>query len=144
MAHSAIDTRILFVSRATRLLAYGFLSVALVLYLAKVGLNEQKIGLLLTLTLVGDAIISLWMTTFADRVGRRRMLILGAALMVLAGVVLTLTDNFALLLFAAIIGVISPSGNEIGPFFEIERPVCARRVCRRIRRAEHYGLLVLS
>jgi len=76
MAHSATDTRILFVTRFTRLFAYGFLSVALVLYLAEAGLNEQKIGLLLTLTLVGDAVISLWITTSADRIGRRRMLML--------------------------------------------------------------------
>ncbi len=121
MAHSATDTRILFATRFTRLFAYGFLSVALVLYLAQAGLNEQKIGLLLTLTLVGDAAISLWITTSADRIGRRRMLIFGAGLMVMAGAVFGLTREFAFLLMAAIVGVISPSGNEVGPFLSIEQ-----------------------
>jgi len=121
MAHSATDTRILFATRFTRLFAYGFLSVVLVLYLAQAGLNEQKIGLLLTLTLIGDAAISLWITTSADRIGRRRMLIFGAGLMVIAGSVFSFTHNFALLLMAAIIGVISPSGNEVGPFLSIEQ-----------------------
>jgi MFS family permease len=121
MAHSKIDIVLLFVTRIMRLFAYGFLSVVLALYLAQVGLSGQTIGLLLTLTLVGDAGISLWITTSADRIGRRRMLVLGAALMILAGVAFVLTNNPLLLMLAAIIGVISPSGNEIGPFLSIEQ-----------------------
>ncbi|MCI0696645.1 MFS transporter [candidate division KSB1 bacterium] len=128
MAHSATDTRILFATRLTRLFAYGFLSVVLALYLAQIGLSEQEIGLLLTLTLLGDAVISLWLTTSADRIGRRRMLLLGAALMVLAGAVFVLTKNFAMLLIAAIVGVISPSGNEIGPFLSIEQAALSQLI----------------
>jgi MFS family permease len=104
-----------------RLFAYGFLSVTLVLYLAQVGLAEGQIGLLLTLTLVGDTAISLWITTNADRLGRRRMLLAGAGLMIFAGILFVLTKNFYLLLLAAMIGVISPSGNEVGPFLSIEQ-----------------------
>ncbi len=101
--------------------AYGFLSVVLVLYLAQVGLKETQIGLLLTLTLVGDTAVSLFITTSADRVGRRRMLIAGAGLMLLAGIPFVLTRNFYVPLIAATIGVISPSGNEVGPFLAIEQ-----------------------
>ena len=121
MARSRTDTALLFTTRITRLFAYGFLSVVLVLYLASVGLTEKEIGLLLTLTLAGDAAISLWITTSADRIGRRRMLLFGSFLMAGAGVVFLLTKNFALLIFAAIIGVISPSGLEVGPFLSIEQ-----------------------
>lgn len=121
MARSKIDIALLFATRIMRLFAYGFLSVVLALYLAQVGLSKQVIGLLLSLTLVGDAGISLWITTSADRIGRRRMLVLGAALMILAGVAFVLTNNPILLIIAAIIGVISPSGNEIGPFLSIEQ-----------------------
>ena len=125
---SLIDIRLLFATRTVRLFAYGFLSVALALYLAQVGLSEQEIGLLLTLTLAGDAAISLWITTSADRIGRKRMLILGAVLMVLAGVVFVLTRNLMLLILTAIIGVISPSGNEIGPFLSIEQAALTQLV----------------
>lgn len=121
IARSRIDIALLFATRITRLFAYGFLSVVLALYLAQVGLSEQAIGLLLTLTLVGDAGISLWITTSADRIGRRRMLVLGTALMILAGVVFISTGNPLVLTIAAIVGVISPSGNEIGPFLSIEQ-----------------------
>lgn len=119
---------LLFSTRITRLFAYGFLSVVLALYLAQLGFNELSIGLLLTLTLLGDAGISLWLTTSADRIGRRRTLILGAVLMILGGVVFVLTRHPALLMTAAIIGVISPSGNEIGPFLSVEQAVLSQLV----------------
>src|SRR6266496_4171391 len=106
------DIALLFATRAVRLFAYGFLSVVLVLYLAAAGLSEARIGLLLTLTLLGDTVISLALTTRADRVGRRGMLIVGAALMVFAGALFGATTSFALLLLAATVGVISPAGKD--------------------------------
>src|SRR6201981_3018714 len=98
------DCYILFGTRVLRMFAYGFLSVVLVLYLAQLGLSASLIGLLLSLTLIGDAAISLWMTTAADRVGRRRILIAGAALMLFARVLFSLTDKLAVLLLPPIIG----------------------------------------
>ena len=115
------DVRLLFATRILRMFAYGSLSVILVLYLADVGLSTSRIGVLLTLTLLGDTLISLWMTTSADRIGRRRMLIAGGLLMVLAGAVFAWAHCFPILLAAAIVGVISPSGNEVGPFLSIEQ-----------------------
>ena len=125
---TVLDVQILFSTRIVRLFAYGFLSVVLALYLAQVGLREGQIGLLLTLTLLGDTIISLWITTNADRLGRRRMLLVGAVLMVFASILFAYTRNFYLLLLAAAIGVISPSGNEVGPFLSIEQASLAQLV----------------
>jgi MFS family permease len=122
------DGCLLFGTRAVRMFAYGFLSVVLVLYLAQLGLSQGLIGLLLSLTLFGDAVISLWMTTAADRVGRRRILIAGAALMLFAGLLFALTDRLELLLIAAIIGVISPSGYEVGPFLPVEQAALSQIV----------------
>lgn len=122
------DARFLFAARLARMFAYGFLSVVLVLYLTQVGLNEMQVGLLLTLTLIGDTIISLWITTNADRIGRRRMLIVGAALMIFAGVLFALTRNFVFLLITATLGVISPSGYEVGPFLAIEQAALSQIV----------------
>jgi MFS family permease len=78
------------------------------------------------MTLFGDTIVSLGITTTADRIGRKWMLIIGAALMILGGVVFALTDSFVLLLLAATVGVISPSGNEVGPFLPIEQAALAQ------------------
>jgi MFS family permease len=127
------DGRILFSTRILRLFAYGFLSVILALYLIQVGLSEVNIGMLLTFTLLGDTVISLWITTHADRLGRQRMLIAGAALMILAAVIFAVTKNFYLLLLAATIGVISPSGNEVGPFLSVEQASLTQLVPDRKR-----------
>ncbi len=122
------DVRLLFATRIVRLFAYGLVSVVLVLHLTAAGLSEGQIGLLLTLTLLGDAGISLWITTRADRAGRRRMLLLGAALMVVAGALFASTRSFFLLLLAATFGVISPSGNEVGPFLAVEQAALAQAI----------------
>lgn len=123
-----VDGWLLFTTRSLRLFAFGFLSVVFVLYLVEVGLSDERIGLLLSLTLLGDTLISLWLTTTADRLGRRRMLMAGGFLMVFAAVIFAGTDNFWLLLLAAIIGVVSPSGNEVGPFLPIEQAALAQTV----------------
>jgi MFS family permease len=115
------DGRLLFATRVMRMFGYGFLAVVLALYLAARGFDGVAIGLILALTLVGDTLISLWLTTHADRYGRRLVLIVGALLMALAGIVFAATDAFLLLVAAAVVGVISPSGNEVGPFLAVEQ-----------------------
>jgi MFS family permease len=127
------DILLLFSTRIIRLFCYGFLSVVLALYLVEAGLSEGQIGLLLTLTLIGDAVITLGLTTSADRLGRKRTLILGAVLMAGAGITFVLTRNYSLLIIAAIIGVISPSGNEIGPFLSVEQAGLTQLISNKSR-----------
>ena len=115
------DAWLLFVTRFARLFAYGSLSVILVFYLLGLGLTEVQTGLVLTLTLAGDVVVSLLLTTRADRIGRRRMLVIGAVLMAAAGLAFASTRNLFFLILAGTIGVISPSGNEVGPFLSIEQ-----------------------
>lgn len=112
---------------------YGLASVVLVLYLSALGLPDPTIGLLLTLTLLGDAAISLWLTTHADRVGRRRVLFAGALLMCVAGVGFASTSALPVLVLAATIGVISPSGNEVGPFLAVEQASLSQTIADRAR-----------
>jgi MFS family permease len=127
------DVTTLFATRGVRLFAYGALSVVLVLHLAAAGLTPERVGLLLTLTLLGDTAVSLAVTTRADRAGRRRMLALGAALMVGAGLLFAATTDFWLLLIGATLGILSPSGNEVGPFLAIEQAALSGAVSNRQR-----------
>src|SRR5258705_3358797 len=108
------DAWLLFATRFIRLFAYGSLSVVLVFYLIGLGLSESETGMLLTLTLVGDTLVSLYLTTRADRIGRRRMLIVGAALMAGAGLVFAFTRHLWLLMLAGAIGVLPPRGGDGG------------------------------
>src|SRR5262245_9405094 len=126
---------LLFATRFIRLFAYGALSVILVFYLVGIGLSEPQTGLLLTSTLIGDTLVSLYLTTRADRLGRRRMLFIGAVLMAAAGLVFAVTRNWWLLLIAATVGVISPSGHEVGPFLSIEQAALSHVVEDRTRTA---------
>lgn len=122
------DTRILFVTRGLRTFAYGSLAVILALYLAARGFSDAHIGLIFSLTLVGDAVASLGIASVADRVGRRRVLVGSCALVVLAGVVFAATGDPILLTVAAIVGTISPSGAEVGPFLSIEQAAISQEV----------------
>src|SRR6266404_2611250 len=129
------DAWLLFATRFIRLFAYGSLSVVLVFYLVGIGLSEPQTGLLLTLTLVGDTLVSLFLTTRADRIGRRRMLVVGSLLMVAAGLTFAFTRNFLFLVIAGTVGVISPSGNEVGPFLPIEQAALSQVIPSRQRTA---------
>jgi MFS family permease len=127
------DGWLLFATRFARLFAYGSVSVILVFYLVGLGLTEAQVGFVLTLTLVGDVVVSLYLTTRADRVGRRRMLIIGSILMAAAGLAFACTSNLLFLVIAGTIGVISPSGNEVGPFLSIEQAALSHIVAAAAR-----------
>ena len=129
------DGWLLFLTRFVRLFSYGSLSVVLVFYLTGLGLSESQAGMLLTLTLLGDTAVSLCLTTQADRIGRRRMLIIGAILMAGAGLTFACTGNLLLLVVAGTVGVISPSGNEVGPFLSIEQAALSQVIPQRKRTA---------
>lgn len=91
--------------------AYGANSLIIALFFASLEFSDFKIGLFMTLTLLGDVILSLLLTLIADNFGRRRVLFMGALLMVLSGAVFAIFENFWILLFAAVLGVISATGN---------------------------------
>ncbi|KAH8880501.1 MFS general substrate transporter [Thozetella sp. PMI_491] len=119
------DVKLLCLQRFFRLLAYGASTLVLVAFMEALGFSKTSIGLFMTLTLVGDVCISFGLTLFADYLGRKTILMLGAALMSAAGMAFALSSNYWVLLIAAIVGVISPSGNEIGPFRAVEESVIA-------------------
>ncbi|CBF87528.1 hypothetical protein AN9393.2 [Aspergillus nidulans FGSC A4] len=122
---SPLDTKLLIAQRFIRLFAYGGSTLILASYLSALDIADDRIGLFMTLTLVGDVAISFLLTLFADAMGRRAVLGLGSALMVGSGVVFALSGNYWWLLTAAVLGVISPSGNEIGPFKAVEESTLA-------------------
>lgn len=66
----ALDARLLFGARIVHLFAYGFVAVVLFLYLSAIGLDDHRIGLLLSLTLAGDVLVSLYL--FLRRRASRR------------------------------------------------------------------------
>jgi MFS family permease len=115
------DGGLLFAAYAVRMFAYGFLSVVLGPYLASLGLSPTTIGWTFTASLAGGALMTVALAGVADRVGRRRVQVAGAVLMLLGGVLFVLTDRLVLLVIAATVGAISPSGKDVGPFLAVEQ-----------------------
>ncbi|KAL8936693.1 MAG: hypothetical protein Q9216_004803 [Gyalolechia sp. 2 TL-2023] len=130
---SSRDTKLLCLQRFVRLFAYGASTLILALYLSSVNVSDARIGLFMSMTLWGDVIISFILTIFADGLGRRRTLMLGSALMSASGLVFTFSGNYWILVAASILGVISPSGNEIGPFKAIEESTLSQLSSPAIR-----------
>lgn len=123
--HSTLDIKLLWASVFLRLMSYGLTNQILTLFLNEIGISETEMGWFMSLTLVGDVCISYVLTWYADVWGRRRILVYGSSMMVLSGLVFSFSENFHLLLLFAIVGVISPSSDEVGPFKSIEEAMIA-------------------
>lgn len=134
--NSSRDTKILCLQRFVRLFAYGASTLILAAYLSSLGISDTRIGLFMTLTLLGDVMISFGLTLFADGLGRRRVLIAGASLMAASGIIFALNGNYWVLVTASILGVISPRSDCFYPlhFFTVLwqylylSPFCAHMV----------------
>ncbi|KAL1880075.1 hypothetical protein Daus18300_001438 [Diaporthe australafricana] len=114
------DAWLIIFARCCRMFAYGASSLILALFFNELQVSDSRIGLFLTLTLVGDVVLSLAVALVADRIGRRRTLQFGALLMILSGTTFALSDNYWVLLPAAVVGVLSATGGDTGPFRAIE------------------------
>ena len=105
---SSRDTKLLCLQRFVRLFAYGASTLILALYLSDLGISDARIGLFMTLTLLGNVVISFLLTLVADNLGRRRILILGAGLMTASGIVFAISRDYWIFVAGSILGVISP------------------------------------
>ncbi|KAK3634811.1 hypothetical protein LTR56_015092 [Elasticomyces elasticus] len=124
--HGTRDIYIILLSRFLRMYAYGGAALVLGIYLYTAGNSGIQIGTFMSLTLLGDAAISYLLTMMADKIGRRRVLRVGSLLMTLAGTVFAFSSNYWVLLFAAVLGVISPGAHEVGPFRAVEESTLAQ------------------
>src|SRR2546425_8785366 len=117
------DGRLILTARAVRTFAYGYLSVILGVYLDRLGLTPWQIGAVLTATLAGSAALTAIFSLVADVVGRRRMLLISAGLMAIAGGAFAATSNYLLLLLASLTGTVGATSGEVGPFLSLEQAI---------------------
>lgn len=136
------DVHWLLAIRFFRMMAFGQVSIILVQFFKALGISESRTGLFMALTLAGDVLISFVLTTVADGVGKKKILLWGASMMCISGAVFATCFNYYILLTAAVIGVISPSGGEVGPFRAIEESSLAH-VLDLSERADVYAWYAL-
>jgi MFS family permease len=134
------DGKLLLTARILRTFGYGFLSVVLAIYLKLLGFNDILIGLLLAATLVNSVVFTLIASIYADKIGRRRTLIVYAILMSASGSVFVLTENYFALFFAALIGTINVTGSETGAFLSIEQAMLPQTVTDSKKRNTIFAL----
>lgn len=126
VVETGLDAWLLILARSSRMFAYGACSVFIALFFTSLGFSDFRIGLFMSLTLAGDVVLTLLLTLLADSLGRRAVLFTGAALMVCSGLTFMISENYWILLLASIIGVISPSGGDFGPFRAIEESILSQ------------------
>jgi MFS family permease len=115
------EGRLLFAGRALRTFGFGWLSLILALYLERRGFSAAAIGAVFTATLVEDAVFTILVASLAQRVGRRRVLLGSAFLITAAGAVLAAAQAPVWIVVAAVLGTLSPNGQDAGPFSPLEQ-----------------------
>src|SRR2546429_832961 len=120
------STQLILVMRGLRSLSYGLLAVLLGVALADEGFSPLAIGMLITVSLVGDVVGTYVIGLVADTWGRRRMLALLSLLMAGTGVIFALVTNYPVLLVAAFFGTLGTSASETAPFLPIDQAMIAQ------------------
>jgi len=122
------DGKLLLGARIVRTFSYGFLSVILAIYLKLIGFNDILIGIILTATLVNSVFFNLFSSAYADKIGRRKILVLFATLMIISSVIFFVTDNYVALVMAALMGTINVTGSEVGAFLSLEQALLPQTI----------------
>lgn len=122
------DGKLLISVRMVRTFSYGFLSVILAIYLNLVGFDGLLIGIVLSATLANSVIFNLFSSFFADRIGRKKVLIAYALMMSASGAIFLFTENYAALVAAAFIGTINVTGAETGAFLSLEQAMLPQTI----------------
>jgi MFS family permease len=122
------DGKLLLTARILRTFAYGFLSIILGIYLKLLGFDDIQIGLILSITLINSVIFTLVASFYADKLGRRKTLVIYAILMSISGVVFMFAENYTVIALAALIGTINVTGSETGAFLSIEQAILPQTV----------------
>lgn len=122
------DGKLLLGARIVRTFSYGFLSVIIAIYLKLIGFGDVAIGLVLTATLVNSVFFNLLSSAYADKFGRRNILVLYAVLMIASSIIFFVTDNYVALVIAALVGTINVTGSEVGAFLSLEQALLPQTV----------------
>lgn len=116
------DVHLIMAMRCVRLSAFGSISLILVQFLKTTGIADTELGMVITITVLGDLLSSFVLASISDALGRRKVLLLSSIVMTLSGISLYfIPKNIYLIAIVLFLGIISPSGSECGPFRSIEQ-----------------------
>jgi predicted MFS family arabinose efflux permease len=125
--------RILIATKALRTFAYAFVSIVLPIFLVQSGYSAAFVGLVLTITILASVLFNVLVTLYLGRVGERAFLVSLALVMAISGALFAWSPNAAVVVAAALLGAISVTGTETGPFQSIEQSIISNDVEARQR-----------
>jgi MFS family permease len=117
------DRLLIYAAGFLRALGVGLVGVLFALYLAAKGFHTGQIGLLVAAGIAGNALATFGVSFFADRLGRRKTLLLLSALIVVGGAGLVLLPRFLPLAFVSFLGMVNAMGRERGALFTLEQAI---------------------
>src|ERR1700720_3050296 len=122
-------------ARGLRAFAEGFVALLLPIYLVELGFSALAIGAIVTSTLIGTALLTLWVGWIANRYSRRLLLLAGAVLMAATGAGFAMLTDFWPLLVIAFVGTMNPTSGDASIFVPLEQAVLTQTIAARQRTA---------
>lgn len=132
------DGHVLFLTNSITSFANSYVSVFFALFLTSMGLPLWQVGLILTGGLLISTLMNVVTGFFADKIGRRKMLVFYACLTVLSGVVFAVIRYVPFLVVTAIATMLG-SKRVMGPVDMLERVILAQS-CSDEHRTQMYAI----
>jgi MFS family permease len=129
------DALRILIARGLRAFGDGFVALLVPIYLVELGFSALAVGAIVTSTLIGTALLTLWVGMVANRYSLRRLLLAAAVLMAATGAGFALTTAFWPLLLIAFVGTMNPTSGDASVFLPLEQAALTQTVEPRRRTA---------
>jgi predicted MFS family arabinose efflux permease len=129
------DARRILIARGLRAFGDGFVALLVPIYLVELGFSALAVGAIVTSTLIGTALLTLWVGLVANRYSLRRLLLAAAVLTAATGAGFALTTAFWPLLLIAFVGTMNPTSGDASVFLPLEQAALTQTVEPRRRTA---------
>jgi MFS family permease len=129
------DGKVILLARAVRAFGDGFVSVLLPVYLLSLGFDAVAVGALSTATLLGSAVLTVLVGLYANRFGRRGLLLIASLLMMATGLAFASVHSFWPLLVIAFVGTLNPSSGDVSVFLPLEQSLLPQTTNAKARTA---------
>jgi MFS family permease len=140
---TASPIKLIYAARALRGFGDGFAIILLPVYLTAIGYGPAEIGIVATVALLGSAATTLAVGMLARHYQLRTLLLIGAGLMAVTGLLLPAFAPLALIALVAFFGTINPSSGDIGLLVPLEHASLAQGVAhdKRTSTFARYSLI---
>jgi len=115
------DGKLIIATRGVCTFARSAIAILLALYLDKLGFSLVQIGAFLSVGVAGSAVFAFLVTLIAEKVGRRRLLVIFTLMPAAAGLAMVFTNDFLPLMFVAFLGSITGAGGAGGAIQPLEQ-----------------------